>query len=273
MTTDPAATFRALHESGFILPNAWDAVSARLFQKAGFPALGTTSAGLAFALGQPDGQRAARADLLVALDRVVRAVQIPVTADLEAGYGPRPAEVADTVRAALGLGVVGLNLEDATGNPAQPLFTVEAQVQRLAAARQAAEAEGVPAYLNARTDTYLTAVGACSAERLAETVRRGRAYLAAGADSLFVPGVTDTETVRALRVGIGGPLSVMMSPGGPSAHQLLAAGACRVSVGPGLLLAALGHVGQLARDLRGGTFDPPQPLPFAEVQGWFSPGP
>ncbi|PTA67722.1 isocitrate lyase/PEP mutase family protein [Deinococcus arcticus] len=271
-TAARARQLRALHGGGLVLPNAWDALSARLLQEAGFPAIGTTSAGVAFALGHPDGQVLPRAEALHALGRMVAAVQVPVTADLEAGYGHRPPEVAATVRAALDLGAAGLNLEDATGEPGAPLYPLAAQVDRLAAARGAAEAAGVPAYLNARTDTYFTGFGASAAERLHETVRRGRAYLQAGADSVFVPGVTDPATVQALRAGIGGPVAVMLLPGGPGAPELLAAGACRVSVGPGLLLAALGHVAQLAQALRTqGSFAPATALPFAQVQGWFSP--
>ncbi|MBZ9713924.1 isocitrate lyase/PEP mutase family protein [Deinococcus multiflagellatus] len=248
------------------------AVSARLLQEAGFPAIGTTSAGVAFALGQPDGQVLPRAGGLQALARIVAAVQVPVTADLEAGYGHPPEAVAQMVQAAVGLGAAGVNLEDATGEAHAPLYPLPAQVARLTAARAAADALGVPLYLNARTDTYFTAFGQDPAERLAETIRRGRAYLQAGADSVFVPGVTDPATVQALREGIGGPVAVMLQGGGPGAPELLAAGACRVSVGPGLLLAALGYVAQLAQTLRtGGTLTPPAALPFAQVQGWFSP--
>ena len=160
-------------------------MSARALAHAGSPAIGTTSAAIAFTLGFPDGQVAPRDALLGALERIVRAVHVPVTADLEAGYGDDPDTVADTVRLAVGLGAAGVNLEDATGRPAWPLYPLDAQVERLRAARAAADALGVPMYLNARTDTYFTAYGESADERLDETIRRGRAFLRAGADCVL----------------------------------------------------------------------------------------
>lgn len=269
---DHARTLHALHApagGGLILPNAWDAASARTLEHAGAPAIGTTSAGIAFALGYPDGQAAPVEDLLDALARLVRATSRPVTADLEGGYAPDPEGVAATVTRALRLGVAGLNLEDAAGTGA--LRCVEDQTLRLRAARQAADGLGVPAYLNARTDTYRAGVGTTPAERFAETVRRGRAYLHAGADSVFVPGLTDPATIRELRAALGGPVSVMLLPGGPDAPTLLRAGASRVSSGPGLMLASLGHTLTLTRDLLGPGTLPATPGPdYAQVQGWFS---
>lgn len=269
---DHARTLHALHApagGGLILPNAWDAASARMLEHAGAPAIGTTSAGIAFALGYPDGETAPVEDLLGALARLVRATSRPVTADLEGGYAPDPDGVALIVTRALRLGVAGLNLEDATD--AGTLRPVEDQVLRLRAARQAADTLGVPAYLNARTDTYLAGFGITPAERLAETVRRGRAYLHAGADSVFVPGLTDPATLRELRGALGGPVSVMLLPGGPDAHTLLRAGASRVSSGPGLMLAALGHTLTLTRALLGPGTLPATPGPgYAQVQEWFS---
>lgn len=269
-----AHLLRALHERGLILPCAWDAVSARALQQAGSPAIGTSSAAVAFALGFPDGQVAPRDTLLAALERTLNAVTVPVTADLEGGYADTPQGVADTVRTALSLGAAGLNLEDATGQPDRPLLPADEQVERLRAARAVADVLGVPAYLNARTDTYLSGYGDTDADRLDETVRRGRAYLRAGADSVFVPGLTDLGTLRTLRDRLGGPLAVMHAPGGPDAHTLLRAGASRVSTGPSLFLAAVGHAAALSAGLREqGTLDPAGALTFGTVQGWFSRSP
>ena len=269
--TQHAALLRALHDRGLILTNAWDALSARTLQHAGGLAIGTTSAGIAFALGFPDGQVASRDTLLAALERIVNAVTVPVTADLEAGYGDDPDTVADTVRAALSLGAAGFNLEDACGRPERPLYPLDEQVERLRAARAAADALGVPAYLNARTDTYFTAYGGSDAERLDETVRRGRAFLNAGADSVFVPGLNDLTSIGTLRERLQGPLAVMLSPGGPDAHALLGAGASRVSTGPALLLAARGYASCLATQLQqGGTLTATDAVPFGTVQNWFS---
>ena len=269
-----AHLLRALHERGLILPCAWDAVSARALQQAGSPAIGTSSAAVAFALGFPDGQVAPRDTLLAALERTLNAVTVPVTADLEGGYADTPQGVADTVRTALSLGAAGLNLEDATGQPDRPLLPADEQVERLRAARAVADVLGVPAYLNARTDTYLSGYGDTDADRLDETVRRGRAYLRAGADSVFVPGLTDLGTLRTLRDRLGGPLAVMHAPGGPDAHTLLRAGASRVSTGPSLFLAAVGHAAARSAGLREqGTLDPAGALTFGTVQGWFSRSP
>lgn len=269
-----AHLLRALHERGLILPCAWDAVSARALQQAGSPAIGTSSAAVAFALGFPDGQVAPRDTLLAALERTLNAVTVPVTADLEGGYADTPQGVADTVRTALNLGAAGLNLEDATGQSDRPLLPVDQQMERLRAARAAADALGVPAYLNARTDTYLSGYGDTDADRLDETVRRGRAYLRAGADSVFVPGLTDPSTLRTLRERLGGPLAVMHAPGGPDAHTLLRAGASRVSTGPSLFLAAVGHAAILATQFQQrGALDAPGALPFGTVQDWFSHSP
>lgn len=269
-----AHRLRALHERGLILPCAWDAISARALQQAGSPAIGTSSAAVAFALGFPDGQVAPRDTLLAALERLLNAVTVPVTADLEGGYADTPQGVADTVRAALNLGAAGLNLEDASGQPDRPLLPADEQADRLRAARAAADTLGVPAYLNARTDTYLSGYGDTDADRLDETVRRGRAYLRAGADSVFVPGLTDLGTLRTLRDRLGGPLAVMHVPGGPDAHTLLRAGASRVSTGPSLFLAAVGHAAALSAGLREqGTLDPAGALTFGTVQDWFSRSP
>jgi 2-methylisocitrate lyase-like PEP mutase family enzyme len=158
-----------LHEKGasLLLPNAWDIASARLFEEAGFPAIATTSAGIAFANGYPDGQQISRDEMLQAIARIAAAVQVPVTADIEAGYGPKPEDVATTIRGVIAAGAVGVNLEDNTGR-FQSLYTIEEQVERLAAARETATDAGLALVINARTDTYLFQVGA-EETRLEET--------------------------------------------------------------------------------------------------------
>lgn len=255
---DHARTFQALHHAdrGFLLPNAWDAASARIFEAAGFPAIGTTSAGIAYARGRRDGQTLTRPEMCREVAGIVDVVGIPVNADIEAGYGDLPADVARSVTDFVAAGAVGLNLEDATGRPEEPLYSVEDQQRRLDAARKSADASGIPVYLNARTDTYITGFGAGEEERLAETIRRGRAYLEAGADSLFVPLLTDPATIRLLRQELGGPVTVMAFPGAPFVSALLEAGATRVSLGQSAMLAALGHTARLASELRNtGTYE------------------
>ncbi|UBV45106.1 isocitrate lyase/phosphoenolpyruvate mutase family protein (plasmid) [Deinococcus taeanensis] len=247
-----AQRFQQLHqaERGFLLPNAWDSASARLFQAAGFPAIGTTSAGIAYARGRQDGQSLSREEMCREVAAIVSAVGLPVNADIEAGYGDAPADVARSVTDFTAAGAVGLNLEDATGSAHQPLYALEDQQRRLEAARTAADATGVPVYLNARTDTYISGFGASEAERLAETVRRGRAYLSAGADSVFVPLVTDPATIRLLVSELGGAVAVMAFPGAPSVGTLLDAGATRVSLGQSVMLATLGLTARIARELQ-----------------------
>lgn len=248
--TNPFQTFRSLHDVGFLLPNAWDAASARVFEVAGFPAIGTTSAGIAYARGRRDGQTLSRDEMVAEVANIVEIVGIPVSADIEAGYGDAPEEVALTVRAFLEIGVVGVNLEDATGRADTPLYSLDDQQRRIEAARRAADAMGLPLYLNARTDTYLTAFGATVEERQAETLRRGHAYLVAGADSVFVPLLTAPEEIAALRAALGGPLTVMAFPGAPAAPELLRAGASRVSIGQSAMLATLGLTARIAQELR-----------------------
>ncbi|MFC4639902.1 isocitrate lyase/PEP mutase family protein [Deinococcus hohokamensis] len=242
-------TFRDLHQGGLLLPNAWDAASARMFEHSGFAAIGTTSAGIAYTRGRQDGQTLSRAEMRREVENIVAAVRVPVNADIEAGYGDSPAEVAQTVETFAAVGVCGVNLEDATGRASAPLYALDDQVRRLAAARRAADRAG-GLYLNARTDTYLLGVGATAHDRLEETLRRGRAFLEAGADSLFVPGLTDLATVRTLRTELGRPLNLMGGPGAPSVPALHSAGASRVSLGQGVLVALLGQTARIARELR-----------------------
>ena len=241
--------------AGLLLPNAWDSASARLFEEAGFAAIGTTSAGIAFALGSPDGERIQREDMLPVIRRIVAAVQVPVTADIEAGYGPGPEDVAKTTREVIAAGVAGVNLEDNTGDADKPLHDLEAQRDRLAAARLEAEHAGLRLVINARIDTYLFQVGE-EATRLQETLRRARAYLEAGADSIFVPGVIEPGLIQTLVREIPGPLNIMTMPGAPTVPELFHLGVARVSIGPAAMLATMGLVQEIAQELRtAGTYE------------------
>lgn len=268
-----AAQFRRLHEQGrgrpLVLPNAWDAASARVIELAGAPAVATTSAGVSWALGRGDGQRLTREEMLEAVGRIVAAVRVPVTADVEGGYGTgSPEDVAETVRAAVKLGVVGINLEDTIAGEVMPS---ERHAERIKAARAAAGAAGGDLVINARVDVYLFGVGAAEG-RLKETVRRARAYCGAGADCVFVPGVIDRETIAALVSGIDGPLNVMAGPGAPTVAELARLGVARVSVGPAIAQAALETTRRAARELlEEGTYGAmEEALPFGGANGMFA---
>lgn len=268
-----AATFRRLHRAGdgtiLVLPNAWDALSARIIEQAGARAVATTSAGVAWALGRPDGQVLSRTDMIEAIRRIARAVAVPVTADVESGYGTgAPEEVAETVRAVVDAGAVGINLEDGPGRGGEPLLPPREQQARIAAARAAG---GPDLFINARVDVYLRQVGQESG-RLDETVRRARAYAEAGADGVFVPGVADAATIGRLVSALAVPLNIMAGPGAPAVSELGRLGVARVSVGPAITRAAMARIREAAHELlTAGTYEAlADGVPFAEANALFS---
>jgi 2-methylisocitrate lyase-like PEP mutase family enzyme len=252
---EQAETLRRLHQGPriLVLPNVWDVVTARIVESCGFAALATTSAGVAFALGYPDGERISRAEMAAAVRRIAARVRVPVTADMEAGYGGTVPAAAETAREVIAAGAVGMNLEDAPAD-GDGLFDVALQAERVRAARESAEAAGVPLVINARTDVFLARIGAPET-RLSHAVRRLNAYRAAGADCLFAPGVTDRATIAALVREVGGPLNVLAGPGCPPVPELEALGVRRLSLGSGVMRATLGLVRRIAGELQGpGTF-------------------
>jgi 2-methylisocitrate lyase-like PEP mutase family enzyme len=237
-----------------LLANAWDAASARLFEEEGLPAIATTSAGVAFSLGFPDGERTPFPEMVAAIERIARAVRIPVSADIESGFGQTPKEVGENVRAVLQAGAVGVNLEDGTGNQADPLTAVSLHSERIHAAREAAASAGFAVVVNARTDVFLDAVGPPEA-RFDEAVARANAYRRAGADCLFVPGVTDVSTIEGLVGAIEGPVNVLAVAQSPPLSELQRLGVARVSLGSGPIRATLGLLRRITRELQdGGTY-------------------
>ena len=265
---EKADAFRRLHAGPgiFVLPNVWDVVTARVVEAAGFPALATTSAGVAWALGYPDGERISRDEMLAAVGRIARSVRVPVTADMEAGYGAGPEAAAETARGTIAAGAVGLNLEDGTDDGS--LLDVTLHAERIRAAREAGGAAGVPIVVNARTDAFEIKEWT-PAQRLAEAVRRANAYHAAGADCLFVPHVSDAETIAQLAREIEGPLNVIAGPPAPPIPELARLGVRRASLGPRLIQATLGLLRRVVLELRGhGTYEAMRDLivPFGELQ-------
>ena len=244
--------FREQNRAGrLLLPNAWDAASARIFEEAGFTAIGTTSAGIAYAQGFRDAQRIGRDAMVRAVATIAATVSCPVSADIEAGYGPSAADVATTVDAVLDTGVVGINLEDnAHAGIAAALFDIDEQCSRIAAAREVGVRRGVPLVINARTDTFLLGLGSDVEERLQLTVERGSRYLHAGADLVFVPVLVDVALVKRLSEKLDGRLSLMALPGAPSAAEMFSAGAARVSIGQMAMLATLGSLKRIGEELR-----------------------
>jgi len=247
MTTEAsgekAAALLALHAGpGFVLPNAWDAGSARILEQVGFPAIATTSAGIAWSCGVPDGEALDRDTMLEHLGRIVAAVDVPVTADLEAGYGDTADDVGRTIALAAERGAVGANLEDAVRGG---LLTIDEAVDRVAAARAAAPRGSF--VLNARTDTYFVGT---SGDAFDETVERAVRYVDAGADCIFVPGVVEADTIRRLAAEIPAPLNIVAGLASRiDAPTLFSLGVRRVSVGGSLARAALSLVERAGREL------------------------
>ena len=246
-----AEAFRAMHRGQriLLLPNAWDVASARIFEEAGFGAIATTSAGIAFTLGYPDGQRISRNEMLQAVSRIAAAMRVPVTADVEAGYGDRPEDAAQTALAVIESGAVGMNLEDASGHASHPLVDLQLQLEKIAAINESKRRTGVPIVLNARTDVYLLEVGPAE-KRYDQALRRLAAFRDAGADCLFLPGLRDAATIGRTVKDLNFPLNILAGPGSPSVPELQQLGVARVSLGSSTMRATIGLLGRIAEELK-----------------------
>ncbi|HEX8765910.1 MAG TPA: isocitrate lyase/phosphoenolpyruvate mutase family protein [Candidatus Acidoferrum sp.] len=245
-----AEQFRRLHHGPglLLLPNAWDVVSARILEECGHPAIATSSAAVAFSLGYPDGQRISRDEMLEVAGRIARAVEIPVTADLEAGYGTTIKDMVETVKAAIAAGVVGMNLEDVTGDDESSFVDLPLQVEKIRAICDTAKSLGVPFVLNARTDIYLMPIGPEST-RFERTLERLRAYRDAGASCLFAPCLYDRETIAKLVKAVEAPLNILANLACPPIAELEKIGVARVSAGSGIMRAALGLVRRIGKEM------------------------
>ncbi len=245
-----AEAFHNMHRGPklLLLPTAWDAMSARIFEAADFPAVATTSGGLAWALGFPDGEKAPWNEVVAATERIARTVRVPVSADIEGGHGERPDEVARSVVDIIRAGAVGINLEDGT-HAKMPIRSIEDAVERIRAARTAATEEGVPLVINARTDLYLKHIGD-DETRFAETVERSKAYLAAGADCIYPFGLTDLKVIADLVTALKAPVNIVGRAGMPDVSVLQRLGVARVSTASGPALVAMSVTRQIAAELR-----------------------
>ena len=246
--------FKELHEQerAFVMANPWDAGSARILTAAGFPALATTSAGYAFSVGKRDSFASlSRDEILANAAAIVGATDLPLSADLEDGFGHDPATCADTVSQACDIGLVGGSIEDATGDPAQPILEMSLSVARIAAAAQAVRSK--PFLLTARAENFI-----CGRPDLNDTIRRLQAYAQAGADVLYAPGLPDLEAIRRVCAEVGKPVNVLMGLAGPTftVQELSDAGVARISVGGSFARAASAALLGAAKEvLTFGTFD------------------
>jgi 2-methylisocitrate lyase-like PEP mutase family enzyme len=251
-----ARTLLALHQGprALVLVNVWDVVSARVVEDLGFPALATSSAAIANSLGWEDGEQAPRSAMLDAIQRIVRSVSVPVTADMEAGYASDAEGVGETARLLSVTGAVGMNLEDSAAE-GERMADLALQVEKIRAAVEAGRQQGVPLVVNARTDAYWRR-GGTPEERFADTVRRAQAYREAGAACIFLPGMRQPAEIERFLRESPGPLNVLAGPGAPTVAELEALGVRRVSLGSSPARAAMGLLRTIAREIRdGGGYD------------------
>ena len=253
-----AEAFRAMHDRSriLVLPNAWDAMSARVIEDAGARAIATTSGGVAFSVGYPDGEAIPRDEMIAAIARIARVVTIPVSADIESGFARDPREVAETVRRVVDAGAVGINLEDQVHGDAPRLYDLDVAVERVHAAREAADSAGVPIVINARTDVYLLGIGEPDT-RFEHAIRRANAYRKAGADCLFLPAVTRRADIERIVPALEGPLNLLAFPGLPAIPELESLGVARLSLGTRLTLGAMSALKTTVTELlTTGMYDP-----------------
>ena len=250
---EKGSAFRALHQrdSAFIIPNPWDAGTARLLARLGFEALATTSAGYAFSVGQRDNT-IGRDQMIAHVAAIAAATDVPVSADLENGFGDDPETVAETIRLAAAAGLIGGSIEDSTNRPGDPIYDHQLAIERVRAAAEAARALAFPFTLTARSENYLV-----GRPDLNDTIKRLQAYQEAGADVLYAPGLTNKDDIAAVVSSVDRPVNVVMGLQGVqlSLAALSALGVKRVSVGSALSRAALGAFLRAAQEMQAhGTF-------------------
>ena len=271
-----AKQFYDLHkgQNVLVLPNAWDPSSARLFELAGFQAIGTTSAGIAHSLGYAEPEKMSREEMLLSIKRIVDVVSLPVSADIEAGYADTAEGVSDTIQLVITAGAVGANIEDSPGLDGNALLDLKNQVERLQAAREAANSSQLHFVINARTDIYLFNIGEPNTQ-LNQVIERANHYLAAGADCVFIPGIGDSNIIARLVREIHGPINILANPNVPNTMELQRLGVKRVSTGSGPMRATLALVRQIANELFvEGTYNnfTANSIPYNEVNALFLQG-
>src|SRR5437879_12138589 len=223
-----------MHSAGdiLVLPKAGDVPSARIFEQAGFPAIGTSSSAIVISVGYPDGQKITRDEMLQVVERIAKSVSVPVTAEMEDSYGESATTVADTAKRVIAAGAIGINIEDSTKRPDHPLFDVEAQVRKIAEIRKIGDRSDVPLVINARTDVLILGQGDKS-NRLREAIDRGNAYNDAGADCSFPVGAIDLQTVSEITRNVRCPINILATNGIPSVPDIKRLGVRHVTQGAG----------------------------------------
>ena len=249
---EKAKTFRALHKGGemLILPNIWDPLGARLLESLGYAAIATASASVAFTNGYDDGEQIPLHDALTRISEITRIVNVPVSADFESGYAGDDVTLQRNIDLLLQTGVVGLNFEDYNARSGA-LYPIDVQCKRIKVIRKAAEAAGIPFFINARTDVYLRPNLYTQDQKLSETSTRGKAYLDAGADCIFPPGMKDKEELSKVIQTLQAPVNVIAIPGIPDFKTMEDIGVARLSLGPGYLKIAIKAMKDLALKLKG----------------------
>jgi len=270
-----ARDFLALHHAPelLILPNAWDAASAKLFETEGFKAIATTSAGIAAVLGYADGQEMSLEENLAISKIIVRNTDLPVTVDMEAGYATSTDDLARAARLVLDIGAVGLNLEDSSGDPANPLYDTQLQTEKIRAMRAMCSQEGIHLVINARTDTCL--INDDISTGIRQAIERGNAYREAGADCIFVPDMEnlDQQAISKLVREIDAPVNILAGTNTPPITVLQDLGVARLSMGPRPMRAALSLLRNMSREIRKeGTFNlmTDSSISYSDVNQWFS---
>ncbi|HEY6249103.1 MAG TPA: isocitrate lyase/phosphoenolpyruvate mutase family protein [Candidatus Angelobacter sp.] len=263
-------------ETPLVLVNAWDAASACIVEEAGFPAIATSSASLANSLGCPDGQKLQWHEMLGAIRRISTAVRVPVTADIEAGFSSSVEQLTAAIDDVIVAGAVGVNLEDALPGHGDrgPLYVMTGQVARIQAARKAGDKRGIHLVINARTDAYWQD-GVVADEAMRNTLERGKAYLKAGADCIFVPGLKDAGHIRTIMQEFNAPINVLATTGCPSIPELQKLGVKRISMGSGPMRATMGLLRRIAREAQTtGTYSSllEGAVPYQEMNALFKIG-
>ena len=239
-----------LHHNGklLVLPNIWDPLGAALLESLGYAAVATASASIALSNGYQDGENIPFKELLEVLKKVVRSVQIPVTADIESGYTKSNAELKENIKMLLDVGIAGINFED-TNKDDKTIISIEAQCEKLSVIRNTASEMGVPLFINARTDVYLQANDLPDQEKLAETIRRGKAYKDVGADGFYPIFLKEETAMKSIVKEVGLPVNILILPGIPDFKELQDLGITRVSLGPGFLKIAINAMKNTAEKL------------------------